>query len=282
MIQKKGWHMNARKPWGIVIIVLAGLALALVVTKQLKSHSENEVLVLCGGSMRAALEEVKARYAKVSPDTILTTYGGSGELCAQIEKTGKGDIYICHDPFMPWAEKKGLISQWCTMGSLDVVIIVPKGNTKGITTVEDLARPGLRVGIGNQIYSTSGQITKHMLKRLDVGPGILENVRVETKGHQQRCNDVDMGTLDAAIVWSAVAELYKDKLEIIPIPKTYVDAITSATYGEIDLTYTKVTVGTISPHDERPATQRFYQFLATEGEAIFADMGFSPVREVAP
>jgi ABC-type molybdate transport system substrate-binding protein len=121
-----------------------------------------------------------------------------------------------------------------------------------------------------------------MFRGLDFGPDILKNVRVETKGHQQRCNDVDMGTLDAAIVWNAVAELYKDKLEIIPIPKTYVDAITSATYGEIDLAYTKVTVGMISPHEKRPATQRFYQFLATEGEAIFADMGFAPVREVAP
>ncbi len=35
----------------------------------------------------------------------------------------------------------------------------------------------------------------------------------------------------------------------------------------------------ISPNDQRPATQRFYEFLATEGEAILADMGFSPVQE---
>ena len=274
--------MSIRKIGGTVTIVLAGLALGLVVTRQLVTRPENEVLVLCGGSMRGALETLKERYAQVSSDTILTTYGGSGELCAQIQNTGKGDIYVCHDPFMPWADKKGLIGDWCTLGSLEVVIIVPKGNAKDIKTLEDLARPNLRVGIGNQIYSSSGQITKYMLKKLDVGPDILENVRVETKGHQQRCNDVVMGTLDTAIVWNAVAKLYEDKVEIIPIPKTYVDAITSATYGEIDLTYTKVTVGMISPHDKRPATQRFYEFLATEGEAIFADLGFSSVRETAP
>jgi molybdate transport system substrate-binding protein len=273
--------MSKQKIGGIVIIVLAGLALGVVITRQLITRPDNEVLVLCGGSMRGALETLKERYAKVSSDTILTTYGGSGELCAQIQNTGKGDIYICHDPFMPWADKKGLIGDWCTLGSLEVVIIVPKGNPKNIKTLEDLARPNLRVGIGNQIYSSSGQITKYMLKKLDVGPDILENVRVETKGHQQRCNDVDMGTLDTAIVWNAVAKLYEDKMEIIRIPKTYVDAITSATYGEVDLTYTKVTVGMISPSDQRPATQRFYEFLATEGEAILADMGFSPVREPA-
>jgi len=274
--------MNSKKIGGIGLLVLGVVALALVFFRQVDTRPDDEVLVLCGGSMRGALEQIKEQYAKISPDTILTTYGGSGELCAQIQHTGKGDIYICHDPFMPWASDKGLISQWHTLGSLDVVIIVPKGNAKAIKTLEDLARPNLRVGIGNQIYSTSGQITKYMLKRLDYGSDILKNVRVETKGHQQRCNDVVMGTLDTAIVWNAVAELYTDKVEIIPIPKTVVDSITSATYGEVDLTYTKVTAGMISPGSERPATQRFYEFLCTEGQTILADMGFSPVRDSTP
>jgi molybdate transport system substrate-binding protein len=274
--------MNKHRIGWLGLIVLVGMALGLVVFRQNMTHTEDEVLVLCGGSMRAALEAVKAQYEAISDDTIVTTYGGSGELCAQIQNSGKGDIYICHDPFMPWAYDKGLISKWCTLASLDVVIIVPKGNTQGIKTLQDLARPNLRLGIGNQIYSTSGQIVKHMLAGLDFGPDILKNVRVETKGHQQRCNDVVMGTLDAAIVWNAVAVLYKDKVDMIPIPKTYVDTITSATYGVVDLTYTKVTAGMIASGAERPATQRFYQYLATEGKGLFAELGFAPVREPSP
>lgn len=274
--------MSSRKMWGAGLLILAVVAVSLVINRQTTPPSKDEVLVLCGGSMRAALEAIKERYKQVSPDTILTTYGGSGELCAQIENTGKGDLYICHDPFMPWAHDKGLISQWCTLGSLDVVIIVPTGNAKGIKTLPDLARPDLRVGIGNQIYSSSGQIVKHMLAGQDFGQDILKNVRVETKGHQQRCNDVVMGTLDTAIVWNAVAELYKDKVEIIPIPKTYVDSITSATFGVLDLTYTKVTAGLISSDHESPAAKRFYEYVAAQGPAILADMGFSPVRESAP
>jgi molybdate transport system substrate-binding protein len=276
--------MNSSKKGWIGLILLVGVALGLVVFRQTAPPSGEEVMVLCGGSMRGALEKIKAQYEKTSSDTILTTYGGSGELCAQIQHTGKGDIYICHDPFMPWASDKGLISEWCTMASLDVVIIVPKGSTKGIKTLQDLAQPDLRLGIGNQIYSSSGQIVKHMFAGLDYGAKILENVRVETKGHQQRCNDVVMGTLDAAIVWNAVAELYKTEVDIITIPETYVDAITSATYGVVDLTYTKVTAGMIKANkanEERPATKRFYDYLATEGKTILADMGFSPVREPA-
>ncbi|MCF7973218.1 MAG: substrate-binding domain-containing protein [Phycisphaerae bacterium] len=274
--------MNAKMLGCIGLLVLVAAALGLVMVRQNAARPENEVLVLCGGSMRAALEAAKAAYEKNSQDTIVTTYGGSGELCAQIQNTGKGDIYICHDPFMPWASDKGLISQWCTLASLEVVIIVPKGNAKGIEALQDLARPGLRVGIGNQIYSSSGQIVKYMLAAQDYGQDVLKNVRVETKGHQQRCNDVVMGTLDAAIVWNAVAVLYQDKVDILPIPKSYVDTITSATFGVVDLTYTKVTAGMIASESERPAAKRFYHYLATEGKALFAELGFSPVREPAP
>ena len=246
-----------------------------------RKRDTNEVLVLCGGSMRKALERVKADYEKTSSDIIVTTYGGSGDLCAQIQETRRGDIYICHDPFMPWAQERGFISDWDTLASLRVVIIVPKGNPKGIRALEDLARPGLRLGIGNQRFSTSGQIVKHMMKTVPYGKDILANVRVETKGHQQRCNDVVLGTIDASIVWDAVAYLYRDRLDIIPIPMQHVDAITSATYKKVDVRHVKVTAGIVSGAEERPATRRFYDYLTGEGMKVFADMGFSPPEREA-
>jgi molybdate transport system substrate-binding protein len=246
-----------------------------------RKKDNNEVLVLCGGSMRGALERTIQEYEKTSSDTILVTYGGSGELCAQIQETGRGDIYICHDPFMPWASERGLISDWATVASLRVVIIVAKGNPKEVRTLEDLAKPGLRLGIGNQTYSTSGQIVKHMMKTHPHGTKILANVRVETKGHQQRCNDVVLGTIDASIVWDAVAHLYRDRVEIIPIPMENVDAITSATYPKSDVRHVKVTVGMLAGAEKRPATKRFYDYLTGEGKSIFAEMGFSPPQREA-
>jgi len=99
---------------------------------------DNEILVLCGGSMRAPLEACVKPYARQTTNvTILTSYGGSGELCAQIQQSGRGDIFICHDPFMPWAAKQGLISKWGTLAYLDVAIIVPKDNPKNITSTSN-------------------------------------------------------------------------------------------------------------------------------------------------
>ena len=108
---------------------------------------------------------------------------------------------------------------------------------------------------------------------------ILENVRLETKGHQQRCNDVELGSLDAAIVWSPVAQLMADKLDIIPIPRDYVDTVTSATYKESDLRNVRVTVGVVAAAKDRRAAREFYGFATGgEGRGVFAKRGFR-VRE---
>jgi molybdate transport system substrate-binding protein len=239
-----------------------------------------EILVLCGGSMRAALEELVKRYSAVSHDRIIPTYGDSGALCAQIQKTGRGDLYLCHDPFMPWAAKQGLISKWAPVARLEVVLIVPKGNPKNIHEVKDLARPGLRIGLGDQRYSTSGQVAKFILSQEPWGPDVYKNVRMETKGHQQRCNDVVMGTLDASLVWNAVARLYADKLEIIPVSLEKYDALTSPTYKATDITDIKVTLGIIQGAEKRPAVVRFYEFATTDGLKVFDEFGFSPARKV--
>jgi len=262
----------------LVIVLVAALAAGIVffpIRGMLgTAASKDEVIVLCGGSMRAPLEEIIDRYAEVSDHAILANYGGSGELCAQIQKTGMGDIYICHDPFMAWAADRGLIDSWAGVGYLDVVIIVPKGNPKKIGGLKDLAQPDLRLGVGNRIYSTSGVIANNILKKLDCRDDIIENIRMETKGHQQRCTDVAMGTLDASIVWGPVAELFTEKLDIIPIPVEYVDAVTSPTYGKSDLRNVKVTIGITSRSKDKPAAREFYEFATSECEDVFRRRGF--------
>jgi len=239
-----------------------------------KTVESKGVLVLCGGSMRDVLEEIVERYSRLKPEAVvLPTYGGSGELCAQMQLAGKGDLYICHDPFMKWAAEKGLIEEWQTLGYLDVVIVVPKGNPKRIGGMKDLARKGLRIGIGDTTYSTSGVMVKEMFARLEEGEKIMANVRLETKGHQQRCTDVALGALDAAIVWYPVALLFKEKLDVISISSEYVDTVSSATYGESDLNNVKVCIGITPRASGREEARDFYEFVIGNRD-VFRIKGF--------
>jgi molybdate transport system substrate-binding protein len=244
-----------------------------------RGGTSKEVLVLCGASMRAPMEQIVERYKRTCGDTILMSYGDSGELCAQIQRTRTGDIFICHDPFMGWAADQGLVETWRTVGRLEQVIVVPKGNPKGIKRLEDLAQPGLRVGVGDQRYSTAGIMFKNMMERLPQADAIQKNVVAETKGHQERCTDVALGALDAALVWNPVARVNRDKLDTIEIPQDYADAVTSATYKKSDLRNVKVTIGVIGYSRNKERARRFFEFATTEGKDVFCDCGFAPAKE---
>jgi molybdate transport system substrate-binding protein len=261
-----------------VALVLLAACIALILWHR---TGESDVLVLCGGSMRAPMEEIVARYAKESGDTIVTSYGDSAELCSQLAKTRRGDVFICHDPFMGWAEDHKLVDRWTTLAKLDIVIVVPKGNPKGLHDLKDLATPGLRLGISDTNFSTAGQLIKRMLKTLDYGEAIRKNVRVETKHHQALSNDVVIGNLDAAITWNAVAHALQDKLDTVGIPRdriAKVDAVTSATYKLSDLKNIKVTMGLTTSGAGKEAARRFYEFAARQKD-VFASHGFTPAQE---
>ena len=124
----------------IIGIAVVGIVLAsvwyVVMHRGIKS---GEVLVLCGGSMRAPMERLVREYRKTSGDTIVMSYGDSGEIVSQLRQTRRGDLLICHDPFMPYAAEQKLIADWAALAYFDVVIVVPKGNPLKINGLDDLA-----------------------------------------------------------------------------------------------------------------------------------------------
>ncbi len=260
----------------VLAIIVIGIVAGFVFLKPPAHESGGgAVIVLCGGSMRGPVEEIAERYKTVSSDNIMTTYGDSGELCAQIKDTGRCDVFVCHDPFMEWAAKQKLIETWAAVGELELATAVPKGNPQQIHTLEDLTKPGLRLGVGNLQYSTSGVIIKHLLDKLPFGEAIRKNIRNETKGHTERCVDVAEGHLDAALTWSAVAKKFSDKLDIVSIPKDQIDAISSATYGVSDLKHVKVTVGVTTVAHGKEAAQRFYKYATESCVDIWQKHGFA-------
>ncbi len=272
---------------GIIVCILFAGAILLIWQARgrmpQKSDGRREALVLAGGTMRGAVEEMIKAYGKEYPgDLINTSYGDSGAICAQIQNSTVGEIYIAHDPYMEWAFQQKLVSEWATLANLEVVMIVQKGNPDNIRTLEDLGKPGLRVGIGDQKYSTSGQVVKALMKNLPNEQDIRKNIRLESKGHQQRCDAVAMGTLDASLVWNAVAKMYCDRIEIIPIPRELiqkVDTITSATYKESDIKNIKVAVGLIADRKNSDTARRFYDFIKREAPPIMLGLGFSPASQ---
>jgi molybdate transport system substrate-binding protein len=241
--------------------------------------------ILVGGTMRPAMEELIRQYTAKTGQKIEMDNGDSGELMIRIEQTKSGDAYVCHDPFLATLERKGFRDRAWTVASLKPVIVVPKGNPRGIAGFGDLAKPGTRLVLTDSTYSTMGHIVSRMAGKAGLAARIESNTVTRTRGGGQAANAVALGTADASIVWDAVAFLRKDKLDAVPVGADFsmrkdVDAVTSATYGRIDMDYVRVTVATLKFSKNLDAARRFAEFVASkDARKVWDAQGYSPVDD---
>ena len=245
------------------------------------------ILVHVGGTMRPAMEEICKLFQQETGVKVDVNYNDSGALITAIQTSGKGDACIVHDPFGAAMEKKGLVDRIYTVATLTPVIVVKKGNPKKITSVKDLARDDVKVALTDALYSTAGHIVDVVLKKAGTADAMAKKEIVRARSGGEVANAVKIGTVDAAVAWNAVAFARKDSLDAVAIdpallPDAKADAVTTATYGRLDMSSTKVTLMTLKISRNPEAARKLAEFAASErGRAIFEKQGFSPAPKIA-
>lgn|GEM_PF-142406 len=263
--------------WG-GLLVLGGSGSA-------ENPDENDpLLCFVGGTMRPAMEKLVEMYKAKTGIPVLLDYADSGELFIRAEQTRRGDLLVVHDPYLAVAVNKGLADQGYTVAGLTGVIVVAKGNPKKIQGFTDLAKPGIRLIFTDPIYSTLGHIVELMCEKTELYDKIMANCVTRTKTGGEAANAVGLGTVDAAIVWNAVAFLRRDKLDAIPIesrfqPQPGVDTVTTATFGLIDMSRVRVTAITLSFSKQIEKARAFAAFLASEEAVpVWKDRGYTSLE----
>ena len=132
------WSTSARS----VFRVIVGLVLAIPLLSSCGRAPKTErtpLLCYVGGTMRPAMEELVKLYEARTHQPIQVDYADSGELLVKVQLTGRGDLFVVHDPYLSELMSKGLGDRGWTVASLTPVIVVPKGNPKKIQGLRDLA-----------------------------------------------------------------------------------------------------------------------------------------------
>jgi len=241
------------------------------------------LLCYVGGTMRPAVEALAKQFEAKTKQKVLLDFGDSGQLMIKIEQTRKGDIYVCHDPFLAGATGTGLVAEGRTISAIDPVIVVRKGNPNGIKEFADLTRPDVKLVLTDPQYSTMGHIVDRMAERAGILASLNSNVVTHTRGGGEAANAVAMGTADAAVVWNAVAFLRKDQLDALPLTaeirlKEGVDAVTTATYGRINMDHVQVTAAVLKASTQPQLAATFVDFMASaEAQKVWLQFGFSPL-----
>ncbi len=139
-------------------------------------------------------------------------------------------------------------------------IIVPAGNPKNIRGVEDLARPGVRVGVS--VIDCLRGLWEDISGRLGLLDKIRKNISYYANGCIAIVEAVADNQVDAAFAWSAFKHLEPDRIEVIEMPKE--QQVLRGTG-----------VGMLSFAKDTESARKFMDFLTTpEARAFYEEYGW--------
>ena len=191
------------------------------------ARQDPPLLFHAAAGQRSALDEIGAIFEERHPGTRVNfSYKGSGYFLPDLVRSREGDLYMPGEEFyFLQARDRGFINNYDPVADVPAhfvtVLITPKGNPAGIRRLEDLARPGVRVGLGNPKSCAIGVRQEKTLRRAGILEAVLANTRMSAKCIPELGNAIQHRGIDATVVWSSTAALYLRDVEIIPLEPRY-------------------------------------------------------------
>jgi molybdenum ABC transporter molybdate-binding protein len=178
---------------------------------------DRPALVLYAGAMlRPAIEKTITAFEAREGCTVTRVYNGCGILVGQMRAGATPDLYFaCDAQFMSQVKEK--FQPAVDVSQNQLVILVPKGNPKGIQTLRDLGKPGLRVGVGHEKQCALGALTQETLIQSRLQADVMKNVVVQAPTGDLLINELRTGALDAVVAYVSNAASAADVLEAKPI-----------------------------------------------------------------
>ncbi|HOP46164.1 MAG TPA: molybdate ABC transporter substrate-binding protein [Desulfobacteraceae bacterium] len=246
----------------IKCVLLLVIAFCFILSSQ-AFGGEKALLFHAGLGQRGALNEVKAVFEKENPEIKVNfSYKGSGYFIADITRSRQGDLFMPGEEFyLMQAVERGFLTNYNPKTDIPAyfvtVIITPAGNPKNIKCIEDFAKPGVRVGLGNPKSCAIGIWHQKTFGKAGIWDKVKANATLSAKCIPELGNATQHRAIDGTIVWATTAVLYLRDVEIIPIEQQYRGII-------------RLPVGVLKFARYKEEAQQLMDYiLSDEGRAIF-------------
>jgi len=180
-----------------------------------------ELLLYCGAGIRPPVQQIAETFERQHGVKIVIDYAGSEVLLSKIKLTHKGDLYMPGDEYyVDQAAAQGMILSQNSVCYFVPTILVQKGNPKKISRLHDLLQPGLKLGLGDARTCAVGRAAKEIFARNNIAwEDIEKNLAFQSLTVNELGMQIQAGSLDAVIVWDAIARYYSEYGDRIPIPR---------------------------------------------------------------
>jgi len=214
-----------------------------------------------GSASKPATEEAAALFEQRTGAKLVVHFGGSGQMLSQLKLTDRGDIYFPgSSDYMEMAKREGLI---LPETERIVVYLIPainvsKGNPKNLRRLEDLAKPGVRLGIARPDAVCVGLYAVEVLDKAGLSDRIRPNIVTQTESCEKTAQLVALGHVDAVIGWEVFEHWQPEKIQTVFLPPERIPRI-----GYVPIAITKRAA-------DRALAEAFIKFLTgDEGQAVF-------------
>ncbi len=220
---------------------------------------KEDLMLYCGAGLRPPVAELIETFERKYNVKIATDYAGSEVLMSKIRLLRSGDLYIPGDKYyIDQAANEGLILSRQSVSYWIPTILVQKGNPKNIHSLGDLLKDGVKVGLGDASACAIGRTSQQILTKNNISmDDIKDNLKFQSLTVNELGMQIQAGSLDAVIVWDAMARYYSRHGEQIAIPP------------EKNVVST-VDIGVLNFTKNRQLAEKFMEFLLSEqGREIF-------------
>ena len=198
-----------------VVLILAAIVYLLLP----KGAGQTSLRLYAGAGLRRAVDELASEFETRTGIRVDPDYGGSGLILSRVRDDQAADLFMPGDVwYVDRLEKfaPGRVVGRATVAYFVPTIIVAKGNPKGIKSLVDLGRSDIHLALGKTDACQVGRVSARILKGAGLDPAELktqESLTVNELGVW-----VKMKTVDAAIVWDAIAANIADDVDKVAIP----------------------------------------------------------------
>ena len=256
--------MKMKWPFGLLLILM------LLSCRNHQANGPQTLTVFAASSLSDAFDALAAAFqAQNEGVQVVYNYGGSSQLAAQLSEGVTADLFASANP----AQMQAVIAAGRIEAGTEVIfvsnrltIIVPVDNPAGITSLADLAQPGVQLILaveGVPVRQYTDEIVAGMTA--DFQAQFYSNLVSAEDNVRQVAAKIALGEADAGIVYTSdITADIAAQVQQIPIPAAQ---NVVATYPIAPLAD--------APHPE--LAQQFIDFvLSPEGQSILARWGFGP------
>lgn len=229
--------------------------------------------VYAAASLTDAFTEIGKAFDASHPNVTITfNFGGSQNLRTQIEQGAPADVFASANS----KEMDSLVTGKFVDADAprifltnQLVVVLPESNPAGITTLEDLGKPGIKLVLAAEEVP-AGKYARQILENLNTSYGsdykakVLANVVSNEDNIKQAVTKVQLGEADASIVYVSDA-IASPELQKIEIP------------AEMNVVARYPIAPLVKSADAELANQFIQYVLSGAGQATLKKWGFTPV-----